>query len=161
MAVIVLLLYMPLLCYFFYIDWPAPFYPYSFKRVHGPLWNVALFLHIDDYPEFQYLNWSPVALGFLIFFFYGVTTEAINRYREGLLKLGLGHLWPVLKEPYVPSRSKTGSTFSTSRSSWLQKFDVMSKAVNYMDSRKDAGSQENSTQTGSSVRYDSSSSPHF
>jgi pheromone a factor receptor len=154
MVLVVLLLYLPILCYFFYTNWPAPFYPYSFARTHPKTWGAILYLHIAEFPAFQYWNWSPITLAFLLFFWYGITNEAINSYREGLVKIGFGKIWPILREPYVPRRSTNGS--SPSRASWLNKFDMVSKAVSYMDTvKKDTTnttkSQTSSTQTGSEM----------
>lgn len=143
MVMVVLFIYLPIQCYFFYTNWPNPFYSYTFSRTHQPTWGAVLYLHIYTFPQFQYWNWSPISLAILLFFWYGVTNEAINGYRVGLLRVGFGRCWPILKEPYVSKKRNAGTR--PSKASWLQNLDLVSRAVNYMDGKNKDGTEKITT----------------
>ena len=42
-------------------------------------------------------RWIQAGAGFLVFFFFGMGRDAMKGYREGLLMVGLGRVFPSLK----------------------------------------------------------------
>lgn len=95
-----------------------PLVPYSFDRVHNHAvpfpWEDIVFL-----PSFMldfttmYLAYIPIITIVPIFWFFGKTKDAINIYREFLLRLGLGKLFPCLRDEYNPDRCLPHGTGST------------------------------------------------
>jgi pheromone a factor receptor len=81
--------------------------PYDFDALHfGPDPFNAYFISFTttDMMTFTSLNIAFIAevAGILAFIPFGTTPEALNMYREMLLGVGLGHLFPKLEEEYVP-----------------------------------------------------------
>jgi pheromone a factor receptor len=60
-----------------------------------------------------YDRWINLACGFLIFIFFGMGRDAKGMYREWLVKVGLGKLFPVL---LVDSRESSQRGVSTNNS---------------------------------------------
>jgi hypothetical protein len=141
LAVILLLIYLPAVCYFFYTNIPDPFVPYSWSRIHNSMaWDQILYLHTADFPDVQYWPWVPVGLSYILFFWYGFSHEAIECYRNGLILCGFANYCPILKRPHEPRRRNRSNI--SSRKSWLAKFDFIERTVVYLDGTK------NRSQTG-------------
>ncbi len=89
------------------LGWPW-MKPYDFKAIHyaaNPAWSsITLF----DYDSVSFaemnMNWIPVITALVIFFFFGTGKDAINTYRKYLLAIGLGRLFPALRQEYDPDR---------------------------------------------------------
>lgn len=120
MVLCILVPYTPISIAFFAIHiidgWPWN-YPSSFDavHVHGLVpWNSIVVLGYADV-GFIIMNfsWIPVVSAFIAFVFFGTSKEAINTYRTYLLALGLGRIFPKLREAYDPDRSPLDSTSST------------------------------------------------
>ena len=67
-------------------------------------------------------------MGLGVTLFYSVNKEAIDRYRQFAVLLGLGKFWPKLKEPREMRRR-----VHSSHSSWSSHLDFVGKAVRYFD----------------------------
>ncbi|KAL1889361.1 a-factor receptor [Sporothrix stenoceras] len=112
MVLCILVPYTPIITAFCSVNliegWPWNF-PSDFNTVHyhGPVpYNSISVLSYTDL-SFLSLNmsWIPVVSAFIAFVFFGTSKEAINIYREYLLAVGLGRLFPVLQEVYDPDRT--------------------------------------------------------
>ena len=135
-----LVIYLPVLGYFFYTNVRQPFIKYSWNRIHDPLiWNQVLFFHTADFPETQYWPWVPIGFAFVLFFWYGLAHEGIECYRRTLVFCGFGSFWPSLKEPR-PVRRNNRSNLS-SRGSWVAKLDIFERTVAYFDGSKNQKSE--------------------
>lgn len=55
--------------------------------------------------------WIQIAVGFALFFFFGIGEEALNMYRDWLLRFGFGAIFPGLQ----PVRTRIPSTASTTK----------------------------------------------
>ncbi|KAG0652332.1 Pheromone a factor receptor [Hyphodiscus hymeniophilus] len=112
MTVVLLIIYLPVLGYFFYTNVRGGFGPYSYSRIHNPMiWNQIIYFHTADYPETQYWAWFPITFAYILFFWYGLTYEAIECYRRTLAFCGFAKIWPSLNHPH---QSKSSSyTMST------------------------------------------------
>ncbi|KAL8388614.1 hypothetical protein RB595_009101 [Gaeumannomyces hyphopodioides] len=91
--------------------------PYSFSSVQdSPLWNKVLYVTSAQagFPRLQ-LNYVAILTAVPIFFFFGTSSEAINTWRCYLLALGLGRVFPGLKEEYDPDRPRKGGGSSAAR----------------------------------------------
>jgi pheromone a factor receptor len=85
-------------------------YPWStsfeFAAHHEPEhWNAILYITTDmvNAAEINF-GYIPILTTVPIFWCFGVTREAINMYRLSFLAIGLGHLFPILKNEYDPDR---------------------------------------------------------
>ena len=96
----------------------VPLMPYSFDRIHDHAfpypWDSVLFVpsYMLDFTT-MYSAYIPIITIIPIFWFFGKTKDAINTYREFLIKLGLGRLFPRLNEEYDPDRRMPDGTVST------------------------------------------------
>ncbi|RFU24072.1 hypothetical protein B7463_g12266, partial [Scytalidium lignicola] len=138
-----LIIYLPVMFYFLYVNMKgsSPWIPYSFSRIHDPAtWEPIIFLSLEDAPDLQWDGWLPISMGFLIVFFYGIGDEAIEIYRDFLVKLGFGKIWPSLKQPRQRRRGPT--------SGWTHRFNLVHRAMKYFDKSRqgsdDMGSLNNS-----------------
>ncbi|CAK7213804.1 a-factor receptor [Sporothrix curviconia] len=103
--------------------WPWNF-PVGFNVVHfnGPVpYNSISILSAQDL-GFLALNmsWIPVVSAYVAFVFFGTSKEAINIYREYLLALGLGRIFPKLHEAYDPDRTPFDSLASNTSNTATQ-----------------------------------------
>ncbi|KAJ2905937.1 hypothetical protein MKZ38_003725 [Zalerion maritima] len=106
------------------------FGPFSFSKNHGPLYNTAVLMPVWGmtwYDHSWYWVWSIQTIP--VFWFFGLTKDAVNMYRHGALIMGLGKLFPRLYEEYDPDRSRrlSGSQGSSSKRSWVAKFTAKLK----------------------------------
>ncbi|KAL3964620.1 hypothetical protein ACCO45_001624 [Purpureocillium lilacinum] len=98
-----------------------PFYPivvllapFDYDLIHDPPgpfpWNT-IFMFPSDQVGWAYRNTQYIAIltAVPIFGFFGTTRDAMNIYRKGFLLLGLGHIFPSLREVYDPDKDKSGS----------------------------------------------------
>lgn len=117
LACIVLVLPLVMILLFVNIVEGAPWsLPYDFEALHfGPdPYNI----YFISFTTSDLMSFSALAITFIgelagiaVFIPFGTTPEALNMYREMLLTIGLGYIFPKLKEEYVP-RPKRSSRFS-------------------------------------------------
>ncbi|KAH6624967.1 pheromone A receptor-domain-containing protein [Chaetomium sp. MPI-SDFR-AT-0129] len=85
--------------------------PYDFDLLHfgpDPYNDAFISFTTTDRIAFTTLNLGYVAelSGIVVFFPFGTTPEALNMYRAMLVGVGLGTVFPRLKDEYVPRPSK-------------------------------------------------------
>lgn len=84
-----------------------PFGAFDFSENRGPLYNSAVVIPpwgMTFWDHHWYWVWVLHAVP--IFWFFGLTKDAVNIYRVGALKLGLGTLYPSLHDEYDPDKSR-------------------------------------------------------
>jgi pheromone a factor receptor len=136
-----MVIYLPIQIVWFTKNLPSGLTPYSWSRIHDPAsWDPVVFFHTSDYPTLQYYGWASVAWNVAVFLFFGFNDEAIDIYRGWIVKLGLGKIWPRLKEPRLVRRPG-----SPSRTSLSSQFDIVGKAMRYFDSNARKHSQTTSS----------------
>jgi pheromone a factor receptor len=100
----------PVQIYIIVTQYPRQNYPFNFRELHDPkTWNTSVVLP----STVLYDRWINLACGFLIFFFFGMGRDAKGMYREWLVKVGMGRLFPVL---LVDSRESSQRGVSTNNS---------------------------------------------
>jgi pheromone a factor receptor len=127
--VLIIVVYTPMTVAFFYFNLPLPLEPYSWSRIHNPAkWNpIILLTTATVYRRLQYYGYTPIAMSYLIFAYYGCNNEAIDMYRKFAGKyFFLAKIWPSLLEPRVVQRRG-----SASRTSWVSHIDLVTKAIHY------------------------------
>lgn len=92
--------------------------PFNYDQIHNHAtpypWNSVVYI-TSDQASFQLLNipYIGALTAIPIFVFFGMTKDAMNDYRRLLLCLGLGRVFPRLREEYDPDRSvRTGQSLS-------------------------------------------------
>ena len=120
MCMSTMVLFLPLQIFFLYMNIKAgldSLMPYDFKKIHdSPMFDLVTFTTSPGM-GFLDMNSNYVAIVTVgpLFWYFGLTKEAINIYRVYCLNIGLGRLFPRLREEYNPDRSRGGSK------SWVQK----------------------------------------
>lgn len=88
--------------------------PYSWSRVHGQYWSDILLVPTGGKVTSD--RWIQIALGFALFMFFGMGHEAKEMYRKWLLYLGLGKIFPSLRQPAKKGSNLTYSLGSNASS---------------------------------------------
>ncbi|CZR54625.1 uncharacterized protein PAC_04509 [Phialocephala subalpina] len=131
-----IVIYLPIQIVLFMKVVPTQLVPYSWSRVHDPIiWKPIEYLHTGDYPNIQYNGWAGVGVAFLLWAFFGFNDNAVDTYRLWMVKLGLAHFWPSLKDSREARRamrsSRRGS--SVTRVSLSSSLDFVGKVMKYFD----------------------------
>lgn len=120
MSICILIPYLPIQLTLFVlrIIQSIPLLPYDFNRVHSETWGMIIFIPSTMLDETALLSdYIPIITVIPIFWFFGLTKDAINTYRTYLVAIGLGRVFPGLNEEYDPDRrgNTTASSFSRFR----------------------------------------------
>lgn len=92
-----------------------PLLPFNYYDVHNHAlpapWNTIAFVP-SGMINWAYMNncYIPILSVVPIFVFFGLTKDAMNQYRLGFLFVGLGRIFPRLKEEYDPDRGPSGGS---------------------------------------------------
>ena len=90
--------------------------PYSWSDVHGDEWNSVVLIPTGGSVRFD--RWPQLAVGFLLFPFFGLGQDAQKMYRNGLLKIGVGRFFPCLhRERSSPQQDSLATGDTETRSS--------------------------------------------
>ena len=98
--------------------------PYSWKAVHGPNWGDIILMPFHGVVGPEY--WIQIVVGFLIFAIFGTGKDALEEYRQWLLKLGLGRFFPSLHLT-VRERRHLKSTTNSQTSSFGSQVRMLKK----------------------------------
>jgi hypothetical protein len=140
-----LVVWVPFQIFYTYLNIPRHFHYYSFSEIHEPsVWNPIIYLPTSLNGQLQYNGWAAVATSLLIFAYFGFNNDAINTYRSWLVYLGLGRVWPSLKNPYVPQHLRRGS-HSSGQTFFIEKLDLVNRAMKFFDEGLRKGSHATTT----------------
>lgn len=97
-------------------QYPRQSYPFDFRKLHDPAtWNISVVLP----STVLYDRWINLGCGLLLFFFFGMGRDAKGMYKEWLIKVGLGRLFPELLVEGRDSLRRGGlSTNDSKKSLW-------------------------------------------
>ncbi|KAF4461175.1 pheromone a factor receptor [Fusarium albosuccineum] len=124
----------------------SPLKPFNYDLIHKhPFpyqWDNIIFLPSNGV-GFAYMNncYISILAAVPVFLFFGMTKDAMNSYRLGLLYFGLGHIFPKLNEEYDPDREAYGSSSGNSRlmDSTTSTSPPRSKLRSFLSSRHNTG----------------------
>ena len=105
---------LPTQFYVLYRNSVVPLLPYSWAAIHGPEWNNIPLIQSGGTVLFD--RWIQVAAGFALFPFFGLGKDAQKMYRQGLLKIGFGRMFPCLHRQSHNRRSQNTLTNSLQNS---------------------------------------------
>jgi pheromone a factor receptor len=113
--------------------WPKP---YNFNATHfGP---DPFNIYFISFTTSDMMNWQDLSTDYIgllagIFLFvpFGTTAEALNMYRKILLAIGLGYIFPKLKNVYHPTLKRR------SRSRWWSSVAQSVRGKSLLASRYD------------------------
>ncbi|KAK0748640.1 pheromone A receptor-domain-containing protein [Apiosordaria backusii] len=119
---------------------------YDFASFHygpDPFNQYFVSFTTSEYMNFQQLTIHYIAeiTGILLFIPFGTTPEALNSYRRGLLFLGLGYIFPKLREeiPLYPApNSSRNNSGNNTRASWWSSFfrPIRENTSSFISSRR-------------------------
>ena len=95
-----MVIFFPLSVYVFARNLEYPRRPFSWSKVHPPNWP-DLIQRVPTAGAVRFDRWVNIGIGFSVFFFFGLGTDAKLMYRSWLLRLGLGRLFPQLHHPLL------------------------------------------------------------
>ncbi|KAL9102231.1 MAG: hypothetical protein Q9163_002591 [Psora crenata] len=94
MSVALIVVFLPVQAYLLYQNSIVPMLPYSWDLVHGDDWGDIMLFPTGGVVAFD--RWIQIAFGFAIFLFFGTGQDAKEMYREWLLAIGCGRIFPSL-----------------------------------------------------------------
>ena len=124
--------YIPVECYTLYLNFNGQHDSYSWSSTHDPE-NWAVIIMVPSGGKAMFARWLWLSCGFVVFVFFGFGRDAVNMYRTALLAIGLGRMFPSLKQDYRGTITATLNSYSskarmifkrkssTSDSSWQSK----------------------------------------
>ncbi|PBP19916.1 pheromone receptor a [Diplocarpon rosae] len=142
-----IIIYLPVQAVFIWYATPTTLVPYSWARVHNPAtWDPILFIHTEDQPTLQWNGWAGIATALMMFLYFGFNDDAVDTYRKWLVYGGAGRIWPSLKMSREQRRGSAGGSATLgSRGSFISHFDLVSKAMKYVDGNMRKNSHATST----------------
>ncbi|KAF2238659.1 STE3-domain-containing protein [Viridothelium virens] len=119
MALSLGLAFLILTIYLFYKNIIVTHIPYSWKLVHDPeAWNEILM--VPSYGVVLIDHWIRIATGISVFAFFGVGKEATSMYRTALVAIGLGKVFPRLKEGRSSTSQGSSSSFGSRAKAYVK-----------------------------------------
>ncbi|KEY71881.1 hypothetical protein S7711_06022, partial [Stachybotrys chartarum IBT 7711] len=131
--------------------------PFDYNMIHNhdtPYpWNTIVYVRSQDV-GFAYMNncYMSVISAIPIFFFFGMTKDAINMYRQAMVSLGMGRFFPSLKQEFDPDQAAyrgntlgsfgSTQTASTTTSARKSKLRDSTFELTVLSSRSGKGSSE-------------------
>lgn len=103
---------LPVQFYVLYRNVSFPLIPYDWNAIHGPDWGDIILVPTGGVVHFD--RWIHIAVGFALFFFFGIGKEALSMYRGWLLEIGFGAIFPRLH----PAGTRIASTAPTAKGSF-------------------------------------------
>ena len=110
-------------------------FSYQWSEVHGPDWGQIILMPTRGAVDPG--EWIQIAVGLLIFAFFGLGNDAMGMYRKWMLWLGFGNLFPLLnltsrerrqlKDSQASITTSTKSStpfFKKTRLSWPSKLSL-------------------------------------
>jgi pheromone a factor receptor len=120
MSLSILIPYLPVMVAFsvYNIMEILPLKPYDFIQVHygnNPFpWNTVLFVPSSEIGfALMNVNYITILTALPIFWFFGMTKDAINTYRRLLLAMDFGKFFKGLDQEYDPDRRRPRPTGSS------------------------------------------------
>ena len=113
MAFTLIIIIFPVECYVLYKNAANSLSPYSWSRIHGlEAWAVIM---VPTEGSVSFDRWIQIGAGIFVFIFFGTGQDAVKGYRKGLLKMGLGRIFPSLTSECTASDSLGSQTSYSSR----------------------------------------------
>ncbi|PWW70796.1 fungal pheromone STE3G-protein-coupled receptor, partial [Tuber magnatum] len=88
LSLVLVVVNLPLTFYVFYRNLNRPWIIYNWDLVHGNDWSYIL--RIPSYDVVQFDRWISVGAGYILFFVFGMGSDALKMYRGWLDAIGLG-----------------------------------------------------------------------
>jgi len=112
LSILLILVVLPVQYYVLVVNVSHPFVKYSWNEVHADWGNIS---SIPTNGAVIFDVWIQIAVGFAVFFFFGLGQDARNMYSKWLLKIGLGRVFPSLGRRSHPEQPAHSSSTSSTR----------------------------------------------
>lgn len=110
MAATLTVIVLPVQFYVLVQNTSYPFIHYNWNSIHQKPWHDIVMVTTQG--KVFYDRWVHVAIGFVMFFFFGVGAEALKMYREWLLACGFQKIFPQLLRPTPTLRNASTTSFA-------------------------------------------------
>lgn len=113
----------------------SDFHPYDYHMIHDVAipypWSAIMLVPSWMLP-FEVMNqpWIAILTTIPIVLFFGMTKDAIEMYRKYALAVGLGRVFPRLREPWDPDRPRQQKSTSESKRGWFGSLTTMARHEN-------------------------------
>lgn len=125
MSSTLILLYTPVTIYFFYVNLNVEWLSYDWYIIHHPdHWETIIYLPSQGVRTFD--CYCSIAMAIFVFIYFGMGGDAIDMYRNWMLKAGLGRWFPCLKHDRARSR----------KGSWSSRLSIISRARSYFENNR-------------------------
>jgi pheromone a factor receptor len=110
MSATLILIVLPVQFYVLSQNTSYPFIRYDWNAIHGLSWQNIIMVPTGG--VVYYDRWVHIAIGFGMFFFFGLGADAVKMYRGWLLACGVDKIFPGLHRQ-TPTLRKVSTTSST------------------------------------------------
>ena len=114
MSIAMIIILLPAASYVLYVQATHISLSYNWDLVHGEHWGDIMLIPTFGLVTFD--RWIQIALGYTIFGFFGMGHDAQEMYRKALLHIGLGKIFPFLRQSRQQRRNMSSSVGSTTSS---------------------------------------------
>jgi pheromone a factor receptor len=125
-----IVIFLPVAIYVFVRNVGYPRIPFSWSRVHGPLWS-KLIVPVATQGVVNFDRYLNVGLGYFVFIFFGLGSDATKMYRSGLLRLGLGRVFPKLERPDASSGNQMNLSITPSIGTKLRSMSTLRAKLHF------------------------------
>ncbi|KAH6998681.1 pheromone A receptor-domain-containing protein [Ilyonectria sp. MPI-CAGE-AT-0026] len=138
------------------VNHASPLMPFDYDTIHKTQfpfpWNTIVYLPSNQL-EFAFINncYISILSAAPVFVFFGMTKNAMNTYRRGCLRVGLGRVFPALHQEYDPDRDAYGSSGMSSNATGSTNTTTTAKIKHFLSSRQRTTM---STSSGESSHHD-------
>ena len=144
LSLVFILVLFPFQIYVLFLNLPKTPEAYSWSRVHDSrYWDQLVF--VPSYGAVLPDRWLGIACGFVVFAAFGIGKDAMATYRTWALAVGLGRVFPALRN--------TGRRDGGDSSAWMSSFGSRVRIVSSRVGRRKSEVTEagTATQTAASV----------
>jgi pheromone a factor receptor len=118
--------------------------------VHDPT-RFNTILRIPMHGKVQLMSWMQIATGYVFFILFGTGADAHNLYKRMLASMGLGRIWPSLREEIRSgSGIRTPNSFITARK-WSSSVGSRAKSMLWSSKTTDTDTYGGTTRNNSVV----------
>lgn len=93
MSFTLVVIVLPIQLYLFSTAISMEFIPYDWEKIHGPGWSQRIIL-VPTFGNLLFDRWIHIAIGVILFLFFGLGKDAVAMYRGWLLSIRLAGLFP-------------------------------------------------------------------
>ena len=106
------MVFLPVELYVLVWNTSDPLLPYDWNAIHGSDWSDIILVPSGGQFELT-TSWLRIAIGYVVFAFFGIGKDAVKMYRNVMLMVGLGRIFPSLRSDSPSSSDSLGNNSSS------------------------------------------------